>query len=228
MTNVPQAAKQYVASIASGDDLRTVNVPGLGERGRLQHSLVRELLVAPMFGFTQPYELGYPTGELGSLQVYTTNPHSEWQGKTHAAGRCVHAEYVREDDYLLTLDAWISLLPTLASREIVNSNVCVKCGGYSIRLLTDHQADLARRAIAFTPALVELARLSQLPPLAARTPRLTLENQTHRLEHAIRELPDPETAGNATTTAYEQRVIDELTTRIRQINLLLDNRRDEV
>jgi hypothetical protein len=47
------------------------------------------------------------------------------------------------------------------------------------------------------------------------------------LEHAVRELPDPDPEGTATATAFGQRVIDELTTRIRQSNLRLDKRRDE-
>lgn len=222
MLNVSDEVRRHVTSLSDQTDLREVEIPGLS-RGRDRGFVIQHLLVAPMHGFTHPFEIGYPTGPLGGIQVYSTDAYGEWSGKAHAPGCCTHADVLREDDQLLNLDGWIEQLPSLRSRSFVDSEVCSKCGGYAVRLLSSANANLVTRVLQFLPALSEYQRIERAPMRPSDYPIDTLRSVWDRLNLALADAPDPATATSGAAVAFERRVLESMTADMRRVELRINN-----
>ncbi|MFF3788028.1 hypothetical protein [Streptomyces sp. NPDC001933] len=95
-------------------------------------------------------------GPLGDVQVYATNPHGRYKGRSHGVG-CRYAESVGEQHEILTLADFVPLLPepvrhspdgydSLADifKEMMYADRsadrwCHSCGGYAVRRLSPDQ-----------------------------------------------------------------------------------------
>jgi hypothetical protein len=97
-------------------------------------------------------EAGFGTGPLADVQVYGSDVFDRYVGMSHAIG-CHHHELLRADDDLLSLGELLPLWMEARAeteRNYWSRRWCSKCGGFSIRRLSDAQFEWVATCRAIT------------------------------------------------------------------------------
>lgn len=176
--NIPARTKRAVESLTAYTDLRAADLPGLDRSDPLRYALLSTLVFAPGYVFLEPWLRGIALGPLADIPVYSSNARSQWAGKAHASGLCQHRRQINTDDDLLTLAEWVATYRERQFSSPFDDWLCSKCGGFSVALLNDKQAEHFQRATELCDALERVSIYEQNLPMA--------QDEVHRFsERAI-------------------------------------------
>ncbi|NEB09754.1 hypothetical protein G3I32_12915 [Streptomyces coelicoflavus] len=102
------------------------------------HSEDDQPFVMDRYGVTGRSVGNQPLGPLEDVQVYATNPHGIYEGKSH--GLCRHQKWLSAEHDLLALRNFVPLyLEDPGHGDWTGSGWCSKCAGYAIRRLNSEQ-----------------------------------------------------------------------------------------